>query len=72
MKLKRNMGPADQVFRASMGVALACLGPFSDILTSDFMSKVLLGLVGLLAVVSAASGYCPLYHVAGFCTYRPK
>ncbi len=72
MKLKRNMGPVDQVFRGAMGVGLIYLGPISEILTADFMSGVLLALVGALTVVSAASGYCPLYHIAGFCTYKPK
>jgi hypothetical protein len=72
MKLKRNMGPADQVFRASMGIGLIYLGPVSQLLTADFMSGMLLALVGALTVISAASGYCPLYHMAGFCTYRPK
>lgn len=71
MKLKRNMGPADQVLRGSMGLGLIYVGPFSHALTSDFMSGLLLALVGLLTTVSAAFGYCPLYHVAGFCTYRP-
>lgn len=72
MKLKRNMGPADQVFRGAMGLGLIYLGPVSNILTADFLSGVLLALVGALTVISAASGYCPLYHIAGFCTYKPK
>jgi hypothetical protein len=71
MKLKRNMGPVDQVFRTAMGAALIYLGPFSEWLTADFMSGMLLALVGILTIVSAASGYCPLYHLAGFNTYRP-
>ena len=72
MKLKRNMGPGDQVFRAAMGIGLIYLGPVSKMLTSDSMSGILLALVGALTVISAASGYCPLYHMAGFCTYKPK
>lgn len=36
------------------------------------MSGMLLALVGALTIVSATSGYCLLYHVAGFNTYRPK
>ena len=72
MKLKRNMGPVDQVIRAVVGVSLIYLGPVSKMLTSDFMSGMLLALVGALALFSAATGYCPLYHVSGFCTYKPK
>ena len=72
MKLKRNMGPVDQVIRAVVGVSLIYLGPVSKMLTSDFMSGMLLALVGALALISAATGYCPLYHVSGFCTSTPK
>lgn len=72
MKLIRNMGPTDQVLRTVVGVSLIYLGPVSKILTSDPLSGILLALVGVLAIGSAATGYCPLYHIAGFCTYRPK
>jgi hypothetical protein len=72
MKLVRNMGPADQVLRTVIGVSLIYLGPVSGILTSDPLSGILLALVGVLAIASAATGYCPLYHIAGFCTYKPK
>ena len=72
MKLKRNMGPVDQILRIVMGVGLIYIGPISKMLTADFMSGILLALVGTLAIISAVSGYCPLYHIAGFCTYKPK
>jgi hypothetical protein len=66
------MGPVDRVIRALVGIILIALGPVSGALTSDFMSQVLLALVGALAILSAASGYCPLYHIAGFSTCKPK
>ena len=73
MQFKRNMGPIDQVFRTAMGAALIYLGPVAHIITSDFMSDILLGIVGLLTIISSAFGYCPMYHMAGFCTYKaPK
>ncbi len=70
MTLARNMGPIDQVFRTLMGVACMYLGPFSDWLTSDFISGVLLALVGLLVIISSLAGFCPFYYAAGFNTYR--
>lgn len=70
MTLTRNMGPVDQVFRTLMGLTCMYLGPFSDWLTSDFMSGVLLALVGLLVIVSSLTGFCPFYYAAGFNTYR--
>lgn len=65
------MGVADRWLRSAMGLGLIYLGPFSDVLTSDPMSGALLAMVGVLTVGSAAIGYCPLYHIAGVCTYRP-
>lgn len=70
MKINKNMGVADRWFRGAMGVGLIYLGPLSDVLTSDPLSGALLAVVGVLTVGSAAIGYCPLYHIAGFCTYR--
>lgn len=70
MTLPRNMGPVDQVFRTLMGIVCIYLGPLSDWLTSDFVSGLLLALVGLLVIVSSLIGFCPFYHAAGFNTYR--
>ena len=72
MKLNRNMGSVDQVFRTIMGLALIYIGPLSDALTTDFISGLLLASVGVMIVVSSFIGFCPLYHVAGFNTYKPK
>lgn len=72
MKLPRNMSDLDRAVRATVGVSLFYLGPLSDVLTADPMSDLLLAGVGALALVSAATGYCPLYQVCGFCTYRPR
>lgn len=70
MNLARNMGPVDQVLRTLMGVICMYLGPFSDGLTTDFISGLLLALVGLLVIISSFVGFCPLYHAAGFNTYK--
>ena len=72
MKISRNMGPVDQTLRTLIGIALIYLGPVSHILTSDFMSGVLLGFIGILNIASSAIGYCPMYQMAGFFTYKPK
>lgn len=72
MKLKRNMGSVDRAIRMLIGVSLLYLGPISNMLTSDYLSGVLLAIVGVIAISSAASGYCLLYQIAGFCTYSPR
>ena len=70
MKLQRNMSFSDQIFRITMGLALIYIGPFSDILTSDTLSAVLLTIVGVLIIISSLIGWCPFYHMAGFNTYN--
>ena len=70
MKLFRNMGPIDQVFRTLMGLALIYFGPVSDLLVSDPLSEILMALIGILTLGSAIAGYCPVYHVAGINTYK--
>ena len=70
MKLNRNMGSIDQVLRAIMGLVFIYFGPVSDLLITDGLSVVLLALVGILALVSSLTGYCPFYHMAGINTYR--
>lgn len=70
MKLISNMGPIDRVFRTLMGIAFIYFGPVSDLLVTDPLSESLLALVGILSLVSALSGYCPVYHMANISTRR--
>lgn len=70
MKFKRNMSTTDQLIRGVMGLGLIYIGPASDILTSDFLSGALLGLVGVFTLISAITGHCTIYNIAGFCTYK--
>lgn len=71
MTMKRNMSGVDRWVRAAMGIGLIYLGPFSELLTSDPMSGALLAALGVLTLAAAVLAYCPLYHIAGVCTYRP-
>lgn len=71
MRMKRNMSGVDRWVRSAMGIALIYLGPFSDLLTSDPMSGALLAALGVLTLAAGVLAYCPLYQIAGFCTYRP-
>jgi hypothetical protein len=64
------MGTIDRIFRTMMGVAFIYFGPVSDLLITDGLSEALLALVGVLALVSALSGYCPVYHIANISSCR--
>jgi hypothetical protein len=59
---RRNVGSADRVLRAGLGVlalALVYFGPHSS-----------WGFVGILLLVTAAIGFCPLYSIFGLSTRR--
>ena len=54
--MKKNMGQKDRAVRAILGVAM---------LVSGIVFQTLVGLVGLIPIVTAIIGYCPLYEVLG-------
>jgi hypothetical protein len=70
IKFRRNMGALDRAIRTAVGLTLLTLGPMAEIITSDLLSAILLGLVGTLALVSAFFAYCILYDITGFGTDR--
>jgi hypothetical protein len=58
--MHRNLGPADRFMRALLGVvglSLVVWGPASP-----------WGYLGLIPLVTAAIGYCPLYQLLGWST----
>jgi len=60
----RNVGNLDRILRIVIGLGLLALvfvGP-----------KTLWGLVGLVPLLTALAGFCPLYRVLGICTARKQ
>jgi hypothetical protein len=57
--MKTNVGSADKVARIAVGLILLSLVVFLD------GSARWLGLIGLVPLVTAVVGYCPLYAVLG-------
>jgi hypothetical protein len=68
LKLKRNMGATDRAARTLVGITLLTVGPLTNLVPTDMMSNILMGIVATLALGSAALGYCFLYVVTGFDT----
>ena len=61
--MKRNVGNAERVVRVVIGavlLALVVVGP-----------QTWWGLIGLVPIVTALWGWCPLWSALGFSTYRP-
>lgn len=69
-ELKRNMGVVDRSARILVGSSLWLVGPATDILQTDLMSNVILGVLGSMAILSAVFAYCFLYDVTGFHTSK--
>lgn len=62
--MTRNMGTADRALRAIAGIALLSL-----LFVLDGSAR-WWGLVGLVPLLTAAGGWCPLYVPFGFSTCR--
>lgn len=62
--MKRNLGSADRVIRFLLGIVLLSL------LIALHTSAKYLGLIGLIPLVTAIVGYCPLYSLIGIKTLR--
>ena len=67
-KLKSNMGTMDRVVRIVVGITLLAIGPLTGLVTTDLLSKVILGGMGTIALLSAVFSYCFLYDITGFDT----
>ncbi len=66
--MKRNIGTVDRVIRVIVGL-LALGGIF---LVSATWLKVVLGIVGIVMLFTAATGFCGLYTLFGISTCPAK
>lgn len=67
-KFECNMSSIDRTARIVIGSSLLTLGPLTDILKTDTMSNIILGVLGTTAVLSGIFAYCFLYEITGFNT----
>lgn len=72
MKITRNVGGVDRVLRAGIGSGMVYMGFFSEILASDTISSIFVGVLGAIFVFTAIVGNCPLYNFIGFSTASCK
>ena len=75
--MKGAVGTADRVIRAVLGIALLVYAVFyagapeaADAAAAGGVStlQVVLGIVGVVLLGTAAARFCPLYRVLGVCT----
>ena len=61
-KFKRNMGVLDRAVRLIIGAALLVTGPATNLLELANVLEIILGVMGVFAILSAIFAYCFLYE----------
>ncbi len=70
IKFSRNMSHVDRSIRVIVGTTLLLIGPLTNIIDTDTISNIILGVLGATAVLSGVFAYCFLYDITGFNTRR--
>ncbi|MCX7797009.1 MAG: DUF2892 domain-containing protein [Melioribacter sp.] len=61
--MKKNVGTTDKILRIVIGILIIAIG----IITQSWW-----GLIGLIPIVTALIGWCPLYLLFGLSTCKTK
>ena len=72
MKFKLNVGGLDSWIRIAVGVVLVYVGFINPELINDKIASMLLGIVGVVALVTGTVRFCPLYTTIDFSTRSPE
>lgn len=72
MKIRLNMNKLDRGLRIAGSVLLVYIGFVNTGILANSVINILLGSFGLLNLVSACAGFCPVYQLAQFSTHTEK
>jgi hypothetical protein len=72
MKFERNVGLIDRILRAGIGAAMIYVGFLNPTLVADHVARMVLGGMGVIMIVVATVGICPMYSAIGFTTAPAK
>ena len=70
MNIQMNMCKVDRGLRIVLSLALIYIGFIDYHLLSNMVINYLIGAFGLLNLISALVGFCPVYFMAHISTYR--
>ena len=70
--LAKNMNRLDQAIRTVIGLALIYFGFVDPSFIGDRLYAVILGLFGVLNLMSAVVAFCPVYALAGISSLGKK
>ena len=66
--MTKNVGRLDQLLRVGISLGLIYVGFVNEEIIVDVLSSYVIGAIGVLNLIVALVGYCPLYVVAGINT----
>jgi len=72
LNFKKNMGAIDRGLRFIVGITLLGVGPVTNMLGLTTVVLIAMGGVGVFALFSALSAYCPLYEFTDSNTLKKK
>jgi hypothetical protein len=70
LKISPNLGHLDRLIRLLVGITLIYIGFIHPTLITDGLLSLLVGLFGLLNLVSSLLGWCLLYQLVQLSTRR--
>ncbi|MCF2949918.1 DUF2892 domain-containing protein [Paraglaciecola aquimarina] len=68
MKLTQNLNLIDRSARGIIGVLVTLFALFNGSYIEEPIIEILLGIFGVLNLISLFSGWCPVYQIAGLST----
>ncbi|MAJ69383.1 MAG: DUF2892 domain-containing protein [Alteromonadaceae bacterium TMED7] len=70
MAFSSNLNTLDRSIRGVIGICVTAFALFNGDMIGDVFIEVLLGIFGILNLISLFSGWCPVYHLAGIDTRK--
>ncbi len=70
--MKKNVGRLDQLIRISISLVFIYIGFIDKEIIYDSLSSNIIGTIGVIFLIVAATRSCPVYAVAGINTYKTK
>ena len=70
MAIESNLNTLDRLLRGLIGIGVTAFALFNGDIIDDVFIEVLLGIFGILNLISLTSGWCPVYHIAGLSTRK--
>ncbi|RNF51417.1 DUF2892 domain-containing protein [Marinomonas hwangdonensis] len=70
--MKKNLHPIDRSIRGIIGLLFTGFALFNGAYLEEPVLEVLIGVFGVLNLISLFFGWCPVYHLAGINTSDNK